>query len=76
MVKFFAQGEAGKAIFIDDVTIRDGAFDDEAVIPTAISLSSTPITHHPSPVYDLQGRRVSDASGKGVYVINGKKYIK
>ncbi|MBQ1773321.1 MAG: choice-of-anchor J domain-containing protein [Prevotella sp.] len=108
VVKFFAQGEAGKAIFIDDVTIRDGAFDDEAVIPTAISLSSTPITHHPSPVYDLQGRLVyrgyegtevrgyessivegeegnlapshprtpAPSMKNGIYIINGKKYIK
>lgn len=76
VVKFFAQGEADKAIFIDDVTIRDAAFEDEPVIPTAIQSVGCDAVSFRHQTYDLQGRCVSAPSGKGVYVINGKKYIK
>ena len=47
--------------------------------------SSSPIIHHPSSVYDLQGRKVAGNSQlstlnsqlkKGVFIVNGKKVIK
>jgi hypothetical protein len=43
----------------------------EAVV-TAIKSLPTPNTQHPSPTYDLSGRRVSD-SQKGVVIKEGKK---
>ena len=42
-------------------------------IPTAIEHPS-PNTHHPSPIYDLQGRRVENAQ-KGIYIMNGRKVV-
>ena len=44
------------------------------VDPTAISLTSTPNTQHPSPIYDLQGRRVVNPT-KGLYIQNGRKAV-
>ena len=38
------------------------------------SLHPSPITLHPSPVYDLQGRRVANPV-KGLYIVNGKKIV-
>ena len=44
------------------------------VDPTSISLTSTPNTQHPSPIYDLQGRRVVNPT-KGLYIQNGRKAV-
>ena len=53
-------------------------------ISTAIgSQHLTPNTRHPTPVYDLQGRRVADSQDgtaieclqKGIYVVDGKKTV-
>ncbi len=38
------------------------------------SLHPSPITLHPSPVYDLLGRRVANPV-KGLYIVNGKKIV-
>jgi len=35
----------------------------------------SPFTLHPSPVFDLSGRRVSSNLKKGIYIINGKKVV-
>ncbi len=44
--------------------------------PTGISqYPSSPITHHPTPVYDLQGRRVSGTPQKGIFIQNGRKVV-
>ena len=44
---------------------------------TAIkTLHPSPFTLHPSPIYDLQGRKVSESGiRKGLYIVNGKKMI-
>ena len=50
----------------------------EPLEPSAIDQHLSPITHHPSPIYDLQGRRMADnaaAVESGVYVKDGKKYV-
>ena len=43
--------------------------------PTAIIMP-----HHagnaPTAVYDLAGRRVSGSPSRGVYIVNGKKYVR
>ena len=40
-------------------------------------LSNDPAALPRPEVYDLSGRRVASGSlGKGIYIINGKKYIK
>lgn len=43
--------------------------------PTAIIMP-----HHavnaPTAVYDLAGRRVSCSPSRGVYIVNGKKYVR
>ena len=44
-------------------------------VETAIKSLPTPNTQHPSPTYDLSGRRVSD-SQKGVVIKEGKKLAK
>lgn len=76
VVKFFATGEAGKPIFIDDVTIRDAAFEDEPVIPTAILSAECGKVLPCQNLHDLQGRSIRNPQpGKGVYIINGKKVI-
>ena len=41
--------------------------------PTGIEQPSS-ITHHPSPIYDLQGRRVENAQ-KGIYIQNGRLVV-
>ena len=53
-----------------------------ATTPTRIDKPSTPVTHHPSAVYDLQGRLApsyprtpAPSKRKDIYIINGKKYI-
>lgn len=78
VVKFMATGEAGKRIFIDDVEIYDGAYTD-GIDPASFT------THRSQWIYDLQGRRVKEASPlftqhsslkKGLYIKDGKKYIK
>ena len=38
------------------------------------SLHPSPFTHHPSPVYDLEGRRVANPV-KGLYIVTGKKIV-
>jgi hypothetical protein len=43
---------------------------------TGIDHPSTPNTHHPSPIYDLQGRLVESQSSKGVVIVNKKKIVK
>ncbi len=50
--------------------------------PTAIAqYPSSPITQHPSPIYDLQGRRTNtqhptpNTLKKGVYILNGRKVV-
>ena len=49
----------------------------EPLEPSAIQQLS-PVAHHSSPVYDLQGRRMADnaaAVESGIYVKDGKKYV-
>lgn len=53
-----------------------------ATTPTRIDKPSTPVTHHPTAVYDLQGRLApsyprtpAPSKRKDIYIINGKKYI-
>lgn len=41
---------------------------------TGINKLSSPDTQHPSPIYDLQGRRLSQPAQKGIYIRDGKKY--
>lgn len=41
---------------------------------TAISQLPSPTTRRPSPIYDLQGRRMSQPIQKGIYIRDGKKY--
>jgi hypothetical protein len=48
---------------------------EEVVEATAITHHSSPNTHHPSPIYNLQGQRVQKAS-HGVYIVNGRKVIR
>ena len=74
VLKFFATGEADKAIFIDDMTIQETAFNDPVVIPTSIDAA---VVQQPMGTwYDLQGRRMGGNVKKGVYIMNGKKVIK
>ena len=39
------------------------------------SVSSTPNTQHPSPIYDLQGRRVNGKPQPGIVIQDGKKVV-
>lgn len=39
------------------------------------SVASTPSTQHPSPIYDLQGRRINGKPQPGVFIQKGKKII-
>ena len=48
---------------------------EEVVEATAITHHSSPNTHHPSPIYNLQGQRVQKTS-HGVYIVNGRKVIR
>ncbi len=41
---------------------------------TAIQQVSSPITQHPTPIFDLQGRRV-EAPAHGIFIQNGKKIV-
>ena len=41
---------------------------------TPITQPSSPITQHPSPIYDLQGRQVTNPE-HGIYIKNGRKYM-
>ena len=43
--------------------------------PTGITKVETD-ANRPDMIYDLQGRRLSEAPSRGVYIINGKKVIK
>ena len=76
VVKFLATGQAGKRIFIDDVGIYDGAYTD-GIDNSQFTIHNSQFTIEDSQIYDLQGRRVSSSQlRKGLYIINGKKYIK
>ena len=83
VVKFLATGQAGKRIFIDDVDIYDGAYTDGidnsqfTLHNSQFIIHNSQFTIEDSQIYDLQGRRVSSSQlRKGLYIINGKKYIK
>jgi hypothetical protein len=54
--------------FLDEVLVVD---------PTVTAISDIPVEVKTNTVYDLQGRRV-DAfrSGKGIYIINGRKVVR
>lgn len=65
VVKFVAEGEAGKRMFVDDVTILDGAYSSGISNVTAESKGD-------GQLFDLQGRRVTHPT-KGLYVADGKK---
>jgi len=43
--------------------------------PTGISITRVERQQQAEGVYDLQGRRINGKPSKGVYIINGKKYI-
>ncbi len=59
--------------FVDGKQYTDGP---KQTISTGIRQVSSPITHHLTPIFDLQGRRVSDGQAKkGIYIINGKKIV-
>lgn len=45
----------------------------DGTILTGIEITSSPKEH--TPIYDLSGRRVTDAA-KGIYILNGQKYIR
>ncbi len=42
---------------------------------TGINQLSTSDFSESAPVFDLQGRRVKDAAQKGMFIVNGKKYV-
>ena len=46
-----------------------------ANVTTAISLQSTPITQHPSPIFNLAGQKVGN-DYRGLVIMNGKKIVK
>ena len=62
-----------KRLFLDEVRVVEG------IIPSAIrgvAKFSQPTEHSGQGLYDLQGRRVTVTSpGRGIYIMNGKKYI-
>ena len=64
----------GMRFFLDEVRVTDLTSKDD--VPTDIS-TRTAGTVPSGLVYDLQGRRIDVSSvGRGIYVINGKKYVK
>jgi len=61
------EANANKHIQIADVKITVAS-------PSGITQHTSPIIHEPSPIYDLQGRRVVQPV-KGVYIKNIRKFI-
>ena len=62
-----------------DLDFRNGGYYSETGalqgIVTDIATIPSPVTHHPSPIYTLDGRRVSQPTKPGIYIRNKKKVI-
>lgn len=43
--------------------------------PTGITQHLSPNTQHPSVFYDLQGRQLNGQPKRGIYLVNGRKYL-
>ena len=61
-------GYAIPLYYSDAYLLNDGT-------PTGISITRVERQQQTEGIYDLQGRRISGKPVKGVYIINGKKYI-
>ena len=53
----------------------DASQDNPTGILTPEASSLSPLTTHLSPLYDLQGRRLTGTPQRGLYIKNGKKYV-
>ena len=77
----FNDGKQNNADQTSDLPFLNGGYYSEAgalqgVVTGIESVTVTRPAADDSYVYDLSGRRLSRPSGKGIYIVNGKKYVK